>query len=154
MLWEGHLSAQPTLHADISAQGPGPELMDFLSLPPCLTDSTSVEAQSSPTPPGPPGTLPEETGEPLESSGHPDKVKARTKQGGAWALDLDTSLSSSWSFQSPILGRKKSKGMRGPGWGGRGGVLEIFTGLGLTPHCTHVLPTQQTACPGNTDPCF
>ncbi|NP_001074516.1 connector enhancer of kinase suppressor of ras 1 [Mus musculus] len=52
---------------------------------PAWTDSTSFDAQSPPTPPGPPGVLPEETAEPLESSGHPDK--------------------------SPILGRKKSKGI-------------------------------------------
>ncbi|XP_055467155.1 connector enhancer of kinase suppressor of ras 1 [Psammomys obesus] len=49
------------------------------------TDSTSLDAKPLPTPPEPPGTLPEETAEPLESSGHLDK--------------------------SPILGRKKSKGV-------------------------------------------
>ncbi|GAB1289056.1 Connector enhancer of kinase suppressor of Ras 1 [Apodemus speciosus] len=62
----------------LSADGnPGPS--------PTWTDSTSLDAQSPPTPPGQPGTLPEETAEPLESSGHLDK--------------------------SPILGRKKSKGI-------------------------------------------
>lgn len=52
---------------------------------PAWTDSTSLDAQSVSTTPEPPGTLPEETTEPLESSGHLDK--------------------------SPTLGRKKSKGI-------------------------------------------
>ncbi|XP_051027707.1 LOW QUALITY PROTEIN: connector enhancer of kinase suppressor of ras 1 [Acomys russatus] len=52
---------------------------------PTWTGSTSLDAKPLPTSPGAPETLPEETAEPLESSGHPD--------------------------QSPALGRKKSKGV-------------------------------------------
>ncbi|XP_028615713.1 connector enhancer of kinase suppressor of ras 1 [Grammomys surdaster] len=63
---------------NLSSDGnPGPS--------PAWTDSSSLDAQSLPSPPGPPGTLPEETAEPLESSRHLDK--------------------------SSILGRKKSKGI-------------------------------------------
>ncbi|XP_028744044.1 connector enhancer of kinase suppressor of ras 1 [Peromyscus leucopus] len=63
---------------NLSADGsPGPS--------PAWTDSTSLDAKPQPTPPEAPGTLPEKTAEPLETSGNLDK--------------------------SPVLGRKKSKGV-------------------------------------------
>ncbi|XP_057556916.1 connector enhancer of kinase suppressor of ras 1 isoform X3 [Hippopotamus amphibius kiboko] len=87
-----------------SDSSPGPS-------PATWTDSTSLDPEPLPSPPAPPATIPAGVADTPEPPKHPDKVIPGAQQGEVCGSGPRPFSNLLWSFQSPVPGRKKSKGV-------------------------------------------
>lgn len=92
--------------------GLGLKLMEPLSSPPALTDSTSLGPEPLPSPPATPATHPAEVADTPEPPEHPDRVSSGAQRGGVCGSGCRLFSNCLWPFQSPVPGCRKSKGMK------------------------------------------
>ena len=92
----------------------GPDLSSgTLPLSPAsLTASTSLDPEPLPGPHAPSATLLAGVADAPEPPEHPDKVSSGAQQGGVCGFGPIRFSNLLWFFQSPVPGRKKSKGMK------------------------------------------
>lgn len=92
--------------------GPGSEAHGASLSSPSLTDSTSLGPKPLPSPPATTATYPAEVAGTPEPPEHPDRVSSGAQQGGVCGSGCRLFSNCLCSFQSPVPGCRKSKGMK------------------------------------------